>query len=433
MKRKNRLSILFTFIVLALIFTDCTKDDKYRYFDDYEGNWQFRVYRRTWGNLNRFNQFDTLYYFGSINKLSDNRGLQINYNKNTSAFVWVENDTIIYEIGKLGTIKDDEIQFGYTLGTLSNGTSDLIYGVKKVTSASLNEPPTAVTSPATGVIMTGSTLRGIVNAGSFPVDIEFEYGTSESYGKTVEALPGSAGCDIDINAKAYISGLNSSTHYHFRIKVISSAGTFYGDDMIFTTTGYSEPVTDSEGNIYKTIQIGKQLWMAENLKSTKYNNGEPIQYIQNNSSVNALTTGAYCYYDNNAAGYKDNYGALYNYFAVADSRNICPSGWHVPASSEWSYLLTCLYPNSAGRLKESGLSHWIDPNTGADNSSGFTALPGGGWGSGKFTGINTYGLLWSTTLSYDNAGFLRISSGYDIAWLDYGSKGQFISVRCLKE
>ena len=192
MKRKHRLPLFITFIFLHLIFTDCSKDDKYEYFEDYAGDWQFRVYRRTWSQTFWRNQYDTLYYFGSISRLSDNRGLKINYLGNTSAFVWVENDTIIHEIGKIGIIKDNEIRFGYTIGSMALGTSDGIYGVKKVTTSAISKPPTAVTSPATGVILTGSTLRGIINAGTYSTSIEFEYGTSESYGNTVEASPNTA-------------------------------------------------------------------------------------------------------------------------------------------------------------------------------------------------------------------------------------------------
>lgn len=420
--------------VLQFILTDCRKDDKYEYFDDYAGNWQFRVYRRSWGNPMPGFQFDTIYSLGSISILSDNRGLKIDYIGGRSVFVWVENDTILYKIGKIGIIRDDEIQFGYAWGSMAFGTSDQIYGIKKVTPEILNEPPTTVTSPATGVILKGATLRGVVNAKSFTADVGFEYGTSESYGSTAVALPGIAVCDMETHVKTYLSGLEPITQYHYRTKVVSSAGTVYGDDMTFTTTGYSEPVTDIEGNVYKTIQIGTQLWMAENLKVTKFSNGDTIAYMRTSPPTGGLETGSFCYY-NNQEGNKDIYGALYNFYAVDDDRKLCPSGWHVPGTEELSILVTMLYPNSGSRLKESGLSHWIGPNTGADNSSGFTALPGGSFGKSfnQFSGMGAYGSWWSSTEgSYSTVRCLILSSSYDKAWLDIGNKEQLYSVRCVK-
>jgi len=119
--------------VLLFILTDCRKDDKYEYFDDYAGNWQFRVYRRSWLGSPYIGQYDTIYYIGSISKLSDNRGLQINYLAGSSAYVWVENDTILFDAGKIGIIRDDEIHFGYTSGSMAIGTSDQVYGIKKNT------------------------------------------------------------------------------------------------------------------------------------------------------------------------------------------------------------------------------------------------------------------------------------------------------------
>lgn len=433
MNRKYRLQFIITVTFLTLVLLDCSEDYYYEYFETYTGDWQFRVYRRSWGGYG--GQYDTIYYFGSISKLSDNRGLQINYLEKTSAFVWVENDTIIYEIGKIGKIKDGEIQFAFIRGSMATGTSDYIYGVKKVTTTDLNEVPIAVTSPATGVTLTGSMLRGIVNARSLSVDVEFEYGISENYGNTAKALPDKAECDMEIRVKAYISGLEPSTQYHFRTKVVSSAGTVYGDDMTFTTTGYSDPVTDSEGNVYKTIQIGTQLWMAENLKSTKNNNGDTIPYIQDNASMAGLRTGAYCYYNNDASSYKDIYGALYNFYAIADDPNLCPSGWHVPGSTELADLLIYLYPNSAARLKESGTSHWKSPNSGSDNSSGFTALPGGTFFHVyyQFSGIGDYGYWWSSDSNYYSARCLKMSSLLDYAWLESRDKALFYSVRCIKD
>jgi uncharacterized protein (TIGR02145 family) len=172
-----------------------------------------------------------------------------------------------------------------------------------------------------------------------------------------------------------------------------------------TSTTATDTVTDVEGNIYKTVKIGSQWWMAENLRTTKYRNGDPIPNVSDNAAWAALSTPAYCWYQNNKAGYGAVYGALYNWYAVdAESngnRNICPTGWHVPSEAEWTTLTTYLGGLSVagGKMKETGTSHWSAPNTGATNASGFTALPGGyrGYTSGDFGNIGSFGHWWSST------------------------------------
>lgn len=165
---------------------------------------------------------------------------------------------------------------------------------------------------------------------------------------------------------------------------------------------------------YATIKIGDQLWMAENLKTTKYNNGSRISLVTDSEEWN--TNGpAYCWYNNDEATYKADYGALYNWYTVnpADNgkRNICPVGWQVPTDIEWRTLTTYLGgPDIAGgKLKETGTSHWKSPNTGADNSSGFTALPGGcRFYDGDFGNILYGGSWWSSTCK-DNYNAYKLS------------------------
>ena len=146
---------------------------------------------------------------------------------------------------------------------------------------------------------------------------------------------------------------------------------------------------DIDGNVYKTIKIGDQWWMAENLKVTHYRNGDVIHHETDNRKWGYLTTGAYGYYNNNSSNAAV-YGALYNWYAVNDSRNIAPAGWHVPTDKDWKQLEINLGmsqaeadvkgtrgTNEGGKLKEAGTSHWYSPNTGATNESGFCARPGG--------------------------------------------------------
>ena len=167
----------------------------------------------------------------------------------------------------------------------------------------------------------------------------------------------------------------------------------------------TDTVSDTEGNIYKTVQIGNQWWMAENLKSAKYRNGDPIPHVSDNTAWAVLSTPAYCWYQNDKAGYGTVYGALYNWYTVDaasnGNRNICPAGWHIPSEAEWTTLTTCLGGLSVagGKMKEAGTSHWSAPNTGATNTSGFTALPGGyrGYTTGEFGNIGSFAHWWSST------------------------------------
>jgi len=164
---------------------------------------------------------------------------------------------------------------------------------------------------------------------------------------------------------------------------------------VTTISKDSGTVSDIDGNIYHTIKIGDQLWMAENLKVTHYRNGDPIPHVSDITEWMNLTTGAYFNYDNNETN-ADTYGRLYNWYAVNDSRNIAPRGWHVPSDAEWMTLVYYL-GEDGDRLKESGTEHWSSPNTGT-NESGFTGLPvGGHYGYENFRYLGTSASFWTSS------------------------------------
>lgn len=150
---------------------------------------------------------------------------------------------------------------------------------------------------------------------------------------------------------------------------------------------------------YKTIVLGDQEWLAENLRVTHYRNGDSIPNVINDKDWNELYTGARCAYEN-AESYADTYGYLYNWYAVYDSRNIAPAGWHVPTDKEWQTLVDYLGGNeiAGGILKEPGTAHWKSPNTEAMNKSGFTALPAG-WRLevSHFDSLGEWALFWSSS------------------------------------
>jgi len=191
--------------------------------------------------------------------------------------------------------------------------------------------------------------------------------------------------------------------------LLLAALTFFSFENHAQTT-----VTDIDGNVYNTVTIGTQKWMKENLKTTKFNDGAIIPLVTGDT-WGTLSTPAYCYYNNDAAAYAPTYGALYNWFAT-NAGNLCPTGWDMPTDDDWTVLGNFLNGDSVagGKMKEAGLAHWISPNTGATNSSDFTALPGGyrdvnnafssNTSNGRFwssSEINT-DIAWARTLFYDS-------------------------------
>jgi uncharacterized protein (TIGR02145 family) len=162
-------------------------------------------------------------------------------------------------------------------------------------------------------------------------------------------------------------------------------------------------VSDIDGNVYNTVQIGTQCWTRSNLKVSKYRNGDNISNLTDNTAWSQTSTGAWCNYDNSSAN-DALYGKLYNWYAVNDSRGLCPTGWHVPSDAEWTTLTTFLGGESVagGKMKSTSIQPtpggWNAPNTGATNSSGFTFLPGGDRNSGgEFGYLGSDGGLWSSS------------------------------------
>jgi uncharacterized protein (TIGR02145 family) len=210
--------------------------------------------------------------------------------------------------------------------------------------------------------------------------------------------------------------------------------------LLFSVTfafAEAQTVKDIDGNIYNTVTIGKQLWMAENLKTTKYNDGTDIPLISDNKNWNALFISAYFWYDNDEVANKKTYGALYNWYAV-NTNKLCPSGWHIPGYAEWTTMIKKLKGGeriAGGELKETGTTHWRSPNKRATNSSGFTALPGGFRDSkGKFHDIGIYGGWWSNTeTSAAKAYYRGLLYDYGTAGSGESLKANGFSVRCLRD
>jgi len=269
-------------------------------------------------------------------------------------------------------------------------------------------------------------------------------------------MPGSAPCTILTRNFAYLwsSTQNSSNDAWFR-------AMYYLDGQIHSyyfhnRSGISvrcvkdtdeATVTDVDGNIYQTVTIGTQVWMAENLKVTRYRNGDAIPNMTSDATWAGLSTGAYCNFNNdvnNAAAY----GRLYNWFAASDSRNIAPVGWHVPTDAEWKQLEAYLGisqaeldltgyrgTNEGGKLKETGTTHWLSPNTGATNGSGFTALPGALRDyCGTYYDLRYFATFYTCSPSTDNSAWSRHLNAEHAEVYRYNYDRRFgFSIRCVKD
>lgn len=242
------------------------------------------------------------------------------------------------------------------------------------------------------------------------------------------------------NFVSSITGLTPNTTYHVRAYATNSKGTSYSDEIVFTTVNAPNDITDIDGNIYTQVSIGTQTWMVENLKVTHYRNGDPIANVTDNTAWSTLTTGAWS--DQfNTASFGTQYGHLYNWYAVKDNRNIAPVGWHVATLAEWQTLSSFLGGDSVsgGKLKEASTSFWRNPNFGATNEVGFTALPGGLRMPDGTSLYWTYDAYWwtSTEKSATNAWFTDID--HQSKYLSYNdgyinsNKNYGMSVRCVKD
>jgi uncharacterized protein (TIGR02145 family) len=209
----------------------------------------------------------------------------------------------------------------------------------------------------------------------------------------------------------------------------------YGQERSFSTASAPITVTDIDGNVYNVVDIGGQIWIAENLKVTKYNDGTAIPYVVGNSDWSNLTSGAWSYYDHDENN-NGVYGKLYNGYAV-NTGKLCPTGWHVPSGTEWTTLIDYLGGESVagGKLKDLGTTYWSYPNTGATNETGFTALPGGiRFQTGDFSSLRYTGLWWNTP-AYPNLfmGYRFISNERGRIYEDSYYMTNGLSIRCIKD
>lgn len=258
-------------------------------------------------------------------------------------------------------------------------------------------------------------------------------------GTGIYAVVGTTATDITTFSDIGLAPSNSYTYRVYAYNAVGNSLTYSNEINI--TTNFID---------YPDVTIGNQIWLNFNLDVTTYRDGTPIPQVTDPTAWESLTTGAWCYYNNDSAN-GTTYGKLYNWFAVAGihdtnpstpNKILAPTGWHVPSDTEWTNLINYLGGNSfaGGKMKEAGTIHWFNNNPDSSNISGFTALPGGNRSvsQGNFGQMNTNGYWWSSTEQTLNSGYSwyrEISSvGLDIAGNgNYNQKSNGLSVRCIKD
>jgi uncharacterized protein (TIGR02145 family) len=323
------------------------------------------------------------------------------------------------------------------LGSLSGSCISLIFVFLSVYTSRCEMEKPATLPELTTVPITNITSTSAVCGGSIVSDGGSDIITrgvcwSENFEPTISDNVSSDGEGTG-SFSSPVEGLTSGTIYYIRAYATNNIGTAYGNKFLFIT-----PLTDIEGNVYPTVMIGDQVWMAENLRTTKYFDNTKIPYVTDNTAWSALSTPGCCWYKNDESRKYQKYGLLYNWFTV-NTGKLCPAGWHIPSEDEWIALTDYLGGESyaGGKLKELGIGHWTSPNAGASDIFGFSALPGGyrsGLYSGTFRALGYIGWWWagkesdpewarSRTLAFDES---VIAKGK-------GLKINGYSVRCVKD
>jgi len=257
-----------------------------------------------------------------------------------------------------------------------------------------------------------------------------------------------------------IADFSANTTYYARAWAIAGSIPYYGEERSFTTPEtYRLTVTDINHNIYSTIEIGDQIWMVENLEVTRYSDGSAIPLVEDRQAWYdfSLYSVAYCWW-NNYPAIGTYYGALYTWPAAmhitaendiepGKVQGVCPTGWHLPSDSEWKQLEMFLGMSSTeankddwrgtdegGKMKHIGSFYWENPNTGASNESGFSAIPGG-WrdGAGYFKNLGTATRFWSSSTRGDYAWVRQLDYNSSKIYRDTKGLYEAHSVRCIKD
>lgn len=325
----------------------------------------------------------------------------------------------------------------YYVRAYATNSSGTAYGNQLIFLTTANtQLPTVTTTNASSITNTQATTGGnVTNQGSSAVTVKgvcwsTTQNPTTANNKTVNGSGiGSYSTDI--------YPLTANTTYYVRAYATNSNGTAYGNQITITTGGFVNcgTLTDIDGNVYNTVTIGTQCWMVENLKTTRYNDGTTISNVTDNTAWGILTTGAWCYYNNDVTN-NTTYGKLYNWYAV-NTAKLAPTGWHIPTLDEWGTLINYLGGESVAGGKMKAISIlWDGSNSGATNISGFTGLPAGfRQYHGSYYEEGYTGNHWSSSNDPNSNGAWFITLFYNTyeTWDYIGSKNKGLSVRCVKD
>jgi uncharacterized protein (TIGR02145 family) len=364
-------------------------------------------------------------------------------------------DTTNYAV--VGTVNQDVLNFSDSGLTPSTTYTYRVYAFNAVgnsltytnevtlTTSALLALPTLTTTAASSITQTAASSGGNISNDGGAAIIARGVCWSTSANPTI-ALTTKTSDGTGIGAfTSNITGLSANTTYYVRAYAINSQGTAYGNEVSFIT------LQNAIVALLPNVTIGNQIWSSTNLDVTTYRDGTPIPQVTDPTQWASLTTGAWCYNNNDPAN-GTTYGKLYNWYAAAGihdtdpstpNKILAPQGWHIPSDAEWTSLTTFLGGESVagGKMKatgtiQAGTGLWQQPNTDATNASGFTGLPGGFRTNDgtTFFGIGFYGYWWSSSeSSTTGAWYRRLGSNAGIASRINNSKNCGFSVRCLRD
>jgi uncharacterized protein (TIGR02145 family) len=414
MKRSNCSCTLYLFFaILPFVITGC--DDKIPPPDNKE-----LLTNVVWGETNYTITDPALYtcVFESSGKYyTTYKGYE------TASYTWqLKNDNILkidqYEV-EITNLTPEILEY-------RGDASFLGFHFKQTYHLQALKETVAATIGFSDLKMTSVKFHGIIRSCS-PSQISFEYGPTASYGQSVSGINFTG--PVNKHISSALTGLTPGTTYHYRIRVENEKGIFLGKDQKVKTFS-DQLMTDADNNKYFTTVIGNQIWMAENLRTTKFNDGTTIPKVTDNEAWNKLNTPAYCWFDNDSTA-NNGSGAIYNWYTVASGK-ICPAGWHIPSALEWSLLLSYL----AGREIELMKGDYENVNdflwVGGLNQTGFSAERSlMRETEGYFSGTEYYHLWTSSENDSEEGRFGMIF--YNYIGISQRSKRSGLPLRCLKD
>jgi uncharacterized protein (TIGR02145 family) len=373
-------------------------------------------------------------------------------NKNNCVSIYYPNDKGLGDFsGFLNGLKPNQ---KYYIRTYANNNTGTGYGNEiTFTTGTGSIPPTVTTTSISAITSTTSISGGNISSDGGAAVTSRGVVWSTSANPTISLTTKTNNGSGIGTFNSSLTGLTPNTTYYVRAYATNSVGTGYGNEITFTTTNSNNvtgipcpgipTVKDIDGNTYNTVQIGAQCWTKENLKVTKYRDSSVIPLDESGGTAgngtgqtwSSRTTGARTVYGHSAANLAT-FGYLYNWYAVADPKGLCPSGWHVPSDLEWTTMTNYLGGGSVagGKMKAIDTTKWLIPNLGATNESGFTAIPSGfRWVFGGFYDLNGGTIFWSATEDSKTAGWYYYLREYTTS-LDNFVTGKDTggSIRCLK-